>query len=121
METFIYSVRAEPSGQETFRTLKAPFGDGYTQVAKDGINTTEESWNCTARGMWQDPNLGVACGTVGQDVWQIAAFLRENASKAFIWTAPDGVTAFWRCDGFAKSREGKLMLLNFTFYRTYFP
>lgn len=120
-ETFVYPVRAEPSGQEAFRTITAPFGDGYSQSVGDGINAVESNWNCTARGQWDIPD-GVACAPLGQPVRDIAKFLRDHAGhKSFIWTAPDGTEALWRCQALSMNKEGKNMLLTWTMVRSYFP
>lgn len=118
--TFTFAVRAEPAGQTTHRTLSAPFGDGYTQKAANGINTKEDSWNLSARGQW-DPS-GVACAP-GQNVKEIADFIDDHGGwKSFNWTNPLGETSTYRCDGYSSTKEApNVVLLNFTFYRSYMP
>lgn len=118
-EIFDFAVRAEPSGQRLYRTIKAPFGDGYTQVAPDGINTNQDSWNLSARGYLVG---GTGCGSTGQDVRGIMDFLdARNGAEAFGWVAPDGLDAMWLCEGYSITKDApNIATLTFTFYRTYF-
>lgn len=120
-ETFNYQVRAEPSGQVTHRTLKADFGDGYSQAAADGINTRLDSWNLAARGLWTE--TVESCANLGQPVLQIARFIDERKGyQAFNWTPPLGVPGLYRCDGYSMTKEGQgVVTLNFTFYKVYAP
>ena len=120
-DVFNYPIRVSPAATTTHRTLKSPMGDGYSQVAPDGINTRIDSWNLGARGVWDAaPD---ACTPPGQPVRAIAQFINDHAgAEAFEWTAPDGLTAFWLCDGYSRDKDSPgLVTLSFTFYRTYFP
>lgn len=120
-DVFAWSVRAEPTGQMAQRSLKAQYGDGYRQVSRDGINTRGDTWNLAARGVWGSDTP--TCADTGQDVEAIAAFIDEHAGvESFVWTAPDGTTANWDCDGYSIAKDGgKLATLTFTFVRTYSP
>lgn len=115
-ELFAFKIRAEPAGQVVHRTLKADFGDGYSQAAGDGINTRSESWNIEARGPWLMPGC-----TAGQAVKDIAEFLDERAGwQAFEWTPPDGELGLYRCDGYTKQRNGGgIVTLSATFYQVF--
>ncbi len=121
-ETFDFPVRMEPSGQVLHRMLKAPFGDGYTQVAPDGINTRTESWNLSARGVWNVPEGG--CAPPGQPVKAIAEFIDARGAEGanFIWTSPTGTTGYWRCDGYSIAKDTPAVVtLSFTFYQDFMP
>lgn len=102
-DTFNFKIRAEPSGQSTFRTLTAQFGDGYSQAAADGINTKVQVWNIEARGPW----VAGLCA-VGQAVKPVADFLDlQQGHKSFIWTPPDAVSPITvACDGYSTHKLG---------------
>ena len=44
IETFQWSPRTNAAADATFRIRKAQFGDGYVQVAGDGINFRAQNW-----------------------------------------------------------------------------
>ena len=119
-EVFDFKVRAQPSGQTTHRTIKTPFGDGYSQALGDGINTREDTWNLSARG--QVASSG-ACAPIGQDVQAIKDFIDAHGGhRSFEWTDPNGQQGLWRCDGYATTKESPTVhLVSFTFYRVYMP
>lgn len=72
--TFIPSTRT--TGQVTFRTRVAQFGDGYAQRVGDGINTKKTSWPLEFIGTKEEIAL-------------IKAFLDDKAGNIpFLWTAP---------------------------------
>jgi phage-related protein len=120
-DVFGYPVMTGSSGQMAQRSLKAQYGDGYTQLARDGINTRSDTWNLTARGVWDDTVM--TCANTGQPVREIADFINDHAGQAsFKWVAPDGLDAQWMCDGYSISKDGRqIVTLTFTFYRTYTP
>ena len=49
-ETFTWCPQIDPVGEVQHRTLRAQFGDGYAQVAADGINARSESWPLSFTG-----------------------------------------------------------------------
>lgn len=59
------------------RILKAQFGDGYMQRARDGINTITESWSLT----WKNRSV-----TDGQKL--IDLFEDTDGIHTIIWTPP---------------------------------
>jgi phage-related protein len=73
-ETFTYRRKAGASGTIEFTILKARFGDGYSQVAQDGIKM--QRWPLSFDG--------------GIDMIQpIIDFLDRHAGwKSFYWTPP---------------------------------
>ncbi|MCY0567572.1 phage tail protein, partial [Klebsiella pneumoniae] len=44
IEIFTWSPRFNPQQTVNFRVRKAQFGDVYTQVSGDGINTRSQDW-----------------------------------------------------------------------------
>ncbi|MCP5854454.1 phage tail protein, partial [Klebsiella pneumoniae] len=46
-DTFTWCPYIEPTGSGTFRVRSAQFGNGYRQVAGDGINNEVQSWPLT--------------------------------------------------------------------------
>ena len=44
MQIFTWYPCTEPQGRIDHRTLSAKFGDGYAQIAADGIHSTTQSW-----------------------------------------------------------------------------
>lgn len=76
MQTFEWEPLVAPVGQTSFRTLKAQFGDGYSQAAADGINAQITNWPLTFTGK-------------RATILPIKAFLDAHGGwKSFLWTAP---------------------------------
>ncbi|MEC5321566.1 phage tail protein [Brenneria populi subsp. brevivirga] len=79
IETFTWPVqignRPEVEYKETVRKVK--FGEGYSQVSGDGINSEVISFPYSYRGKIE---TAIA----------IRDFLRRHRKKAFIWTPPYG-------------------------------
>lgn len=80
---FAYDTQAT-SGKRGTRKLKAQYGDGYSQSAKDGINAQNAEWNFTKTD-------AVAV------IEEIAQWLDDNP-LSFLWTPPIGPQALWECD-----------------------
>jgi len=88
-EIFTWAPLVDPTGDISFRTRSAQFGDGYKQVAADGINNEQQSWPLTFGGE-------------EEEISQIVAFLRAHkGSTAFLWTPPLGVQSLWICPSFS--------------------
>lgn len=82
-ELFHWRPLAEPEGVFTHATLNAQFGDGYAQMAGDGINNTKQSWPLMFRGR-------------AAAVTPIKAFLERHAGyRAFLWTPPFGMQGYY--------------------------
>jgi phage-related protein len=103
VDVFAFKIRAEPSGQVTYRKLTAQFGDGYSQAAADGINNRLQVWNIEARGPWLVPG----CLT-GQPVKSVADFLDATEGyTSFDWMPPDSTEAIRvGCDGYSLQKMG---------------
>ncbi|WP_434642624.1 phage tail protein [Achromobacter piechaudii] len=82
-ERFTWRSTGQPAGGTTFRRLTAQFGDGYRQVAGDGINNKVQSWPLTFSG--DRSEMGA-----------LIAFLDRHAGTAsFLWTPPLGVEGYY--------------------------
>ncbi|WP_255593399.1 phage tail protein [Achromobacter sp. ES-001] len=67
----------------TFRRLTAQFGDGYRQVAGDGINNKVQSWPLTFSGGREEMEA-------------LIRFLDRHAGIAsFLWTPPLGAEGYY--------------------------
>ena len=94
-ETFIWSPSVDPTGTSSFRTRTAQFGNGYRQVAADGINNEQQSWPLTFGGS-------------EDEVAPIVAFLRSHrGASAFVWTPPLGEESLWTCNSFGMTPHGE--------------
>ena len=87
IETFSWptQIQAGMQGEYTTTVRRAKFGDGYEQVAADGINPEAQSWPVTMSGS-------------NDEMLAVLAFVRSHVTKSFIWTAPNGETSLWRVD-----------------------
>ncbi len=86
IETFTWCPRINAQADTTFRVKKAQFGDGYAQVAGDGLNNRSDSWQLEF---------------VGEEamIEQIVAFFDRHAGhKAFIWKPPLRPKGLFRCE-----------------------
>lgn len=110
IETFGWTPDKSPSGEYTYRTRTAQFGDGYAQVVGDGINAESQSWPLTF--------TGTKAGMVA-----IRDFLRRHGgAKSFLWTPPAGDLGLYRCKTFGLSHVGgSIYTLNATFEQAFHP
>jgi phage-related protein len=76
------------SARTTTRTLRAEFGDGYSQRVADGLNSVRDVWTVAFE------NLTEAEYTSARD------FLRQQQGTAsFFWTPPgETVARRWVCE-----------------------
>lgn len=95
MEVFDFCPRINPTGQTTFRTRVAEFGDGYAQRVPDGINTRKGAWPLEFIG---DEEY----------IEPIVDFLdARGADQEFLWTPPLGTQApYVAADGYALTAMG---------------
>lgn len=110
-DTFTWGVLVGGSETLNVATLKAQFGDGYSQIASAGINSAIESWTLSHR----------------EKVWnvsEIRAFLKAHVIQSFWWTNPwgekhlyrvksDSITTTWITSDFVE--------LGFTFEQAFAP
>ncbi|BEM76406.1 hypothetical protein SME38J_05090 [Serratia marcescens] len=92
--TFDYPARVNAAGDMQFRLRKAQFGDGYTQVAGEGLNPVTRSWDLSF---------------VGNEAYIsaiISFFESLQGYRAFQWTPPNNVTGLYRCEGYKPTALG---------------
>ncbi|MFZ6726158.1 phage tail protein [Undibacterium sp. MH2W] len=109
MDTFNWQPFAgSTSLAPKYRTLNAQFGDGYSQVAADGINNVVNSAQLTFRGR-------------SADMLPILSFLNAKAGVvSFYWTPPLGVQGTYRCkDVQPKQEEGDVYSISVTFQQVF--
>ena len=53
-DTFTWCVRTGANEQISKSVYQAKFGDGYEQVAENGINSDQETWPLTCSGNLED-------------------------------------------------------------------
>lgn len=93
--------------KKTVRT--AQFGDGYAQVAEEGINST----------MIEVPLVHTGFNS---EIDQVQAFLEAHMVKAFAITPPGGVLGLYRVASDSLSRDqvsANTAILSFTIRRAY--
>lgn len=111
IETFLWRTQGVPEGSFNQRVRTAQFGDGYKQVAGDGINPETQSWPLTFQGL-------------EKEMMPILAFIRRHTTKSCQWTAPYGVVGLWRvtADSIkAVPVGGNVMSVSFTFEQSFKP
>ncbi len=110
IETFSWRPQAGPIGAIKLRTLKARFGDGYTQEAADGINANEQTW--PLEFLFKKA-----------EIQSIKAFLDAHAGyRAFLWTPPFGGPAQFRAGEYTLTDlTAGLWQLSVTFTQTHKP
>lgn len=116
MERFEYDVHYSLDASVERRTLRADFGDGYSQEAGDGINARKEAWRISAVGHWTN-------GT-GMPVKAISEFIdRHGGYKAFEWETPMGHIKLFKCRaGYSLRHEGaNVFELTATFEEVHHP
>lgn len=106
-----YRWRCEPAGAATYKkTVRtAQFGDGYEQVAEQGINSTMIEIPLTHTGLNAEIN-------------QVQAFLQAHMIKAFEITPPGDVLGLYRVVADSLQRQqlsANAAVLTFTIRRAY--
>lgn len=76
-------TQESPVGEFKHRIKEVEFGDGYKQVAGDGINTESQSWSFVYTGH-------------KSEVMPIFSFIRSHTAKSFIWVPPFGDKGLYR-------------------------
>jgi phage-related protein len=110
IETFSWSPRVNPTQTVNFRVKKAQFGDGYDQVAGDGINPRSQEWELNFVG----PEAYIR---------EIKQFLdRHGGIHSFQWTPPLEDVGLYRCEQYKPSPlGGKNYSLSATFTQAFAP
>lgn len=78
-------IQNSPAGEFAYNVRKVQFGDGYSQVAANGINPVSQKWPFTYTGH-------------KDEVMPILNFIRQHTAKSFIWTPPFGQKGLYRVD-----------------------
>lgn len=109
-DTFTWKADATLSGGGEFITVRAQFGDGYSQEAPLGINNDRQKWSVVVNGY--EPQLA-----------PILAFIREKAGgESFFWKPPLGVIGYYRCKRYTPANQGaNLFTLTMEFEQVYAP
>lgn len=108
---FTWQADGQATGEVTLRVLASQFGDGYQQVAKDGINNKVQNWPL------------VFTGTADR-IREIAAFLdARGGAEAFTWTPPLAtVPGLYRAAKYSPQHlGGDTYRLSVTFMETFAP
>ncbi|WP_122663498.1 phage tail protein [Pseudomonas viridiflava] len=109
-DTFTWRPDKEPTGTTSFRNKSARFGDGYEQVAKDGINNKTQSWPLTFTGDKARAK-------------EIEAFLDKQAgAAAFKWTEPMCEELLFRCKTYQlRNVSASVWTVSATFEQAFHP
>ena len=109
-ETFTWCPQIDPVGEVQHRTLRAQFGDGYAQVAADGINARSESWPLSFTGRLTT-------------IAPLREFLdRHGGWRAFLWTPPAGQSSQFRASAYQlRAHGGGIYTLTVTFTEAHKP
>lgn len=107
---FQWCPAPDPTGDIKLRILRAQFGDGYSQRARDGINTVVETWSLMFVGK-------------AAKVQAIDAFLRERGGdRSFHWTPPLGALGLYTCEQFQMRPQSlKIATLTASFVQSFRP
>lgn len=107
-----YAPSVGASQTKTFRVLRSSFGNGYEQVAVDGINSQRQEWSIA----WQNIDIDTTLS-------DIKTFLdARGANEAFYWTPPGGTQIAVRMvDGYTETYDVTLNVasLSTTFKEVY--
>jgi len=76
------NVALETSVRRGVRAQRVQFGDGYSQILTDGINSQSEVWECSTGPL----DL--------EDAYGIESYLYRQAGRAFRWTPTDATKTF---------------------------
>lgn len=110
-DTFTWATQVSPTATDTINLYTAQFGDGYEQVAVNGINNVAEEWELTWTGK-------------KKDVAAIRRFLHSHAHQSFWWSNPWGEKKLYRVkpDSIKPTFiSGKIVSLGFSFKQAFAP
>lgn len=109
--TFTWPPLRAAAGESTFRVRAAQFGDGYRQLAADGINNRTQSWQLSFAG--KEARIA-----------PIKAFLdARKGAERFHWTPPlEQAPRLFTAGGYSVQAQGKgLYTLSVTFTEAFQP
>jgi phage-related protein len=94
IETFTWNTEAQADGDVAFAQRSTQFGDGYKQIAGEGLNNESQTWP-------------ISTVQLKAEALKVAAFLRRHKDgKAFLWTPPLGELGLYTCAGFKPINAG---------------
>lgn len=111
INTFTWRTQGTPEGSFLHRVRVAQFGDGYRQVAGDGINPERQSWPLTFQG-------------TEKDILPLLTFIRQHTIKACLWTPPYGVLGLYRVAADSIKLTplgGNILSISFNFEQAFQP
>ncbi|WP_342221953.1 phage tail protein [Candidatus Fukatsuia endosymbiont of Tuberolachnus salignus] len=111
IDTFTWRTQGTPEGSFLHRVRVAQFGDGYKQVAGDGINPESQSWPLTFQG-------------TEKNMLPLLTFIRQHCTQSCLWTPPYGVLGLYRvaADSIRVTPlGGNTLSISFTFEQTFQP
>lgn len=111
IETFTWRTQGQPEGSFNQRVRVAKFGDGYEQVAADGINSEQQSWPLSFSGL-------------EKEMVPLLSFMRRHVIKSFVWSPPYGKQGLYRVvsDSIrATPVGGQVMTVSATFQQSFAP
>lgn len=109
--TWLTQIQAGMEGEFSYTTRSALFGDGYEQIAGEGINSEKQSWPITLTG--KKTEMLVALN-----------FCRSHITKSFLWTSPIGESGLYRVEADsvkAQPLSSKVLTISATFKQAYSP
>ncbi|MDR4898404.1 phage tail protein [Yersinia kristensenii] len=110
IETFKWCPRLNAEADVKHRVRTAQFGDGYSQVSGDGINSKTQQWTLSFTG--NEAHIA-----------EIMTFLDRMAGmKSFYWKPPLYPTSLFRCAEYKQLALGAgKYTLNATFTQAFKP
>jgi phage-related protein len=94
MATFTWLPSTGTSDDKKLRVIKAQFGDGYAQRARDGLNTSLAKWTVEFNNRT----------TAEADA--IEAFLEaQYGTTPFDWAPPNGTSHKFICDNWKRTEH----------------
>lgn len=113
-ETFIWQVYSQqPQVDYAYAESTARFGDGYEQVAPEGINNERQTWSVELWGHLQTDDMAA-----------VRAFLRlrKTRGESFFWTPPNEAQARFHCTKLSATDETEgYIRISCTFEQTFQP
>lgn len=109
IDTFTWAVRLNGSEKLAASTIQAKFGDGYSQVAENGINSVAETWDLNVNG-----DLSKMA--------EVRAFLKGHVAPSFWWVNPWGEKKLYRVKSDSinpKFINGDWVEISFTFEQAF--
>lgn len=113
IDTFTWptQIQGGMQGELSYTARTAAFGDGYEQIAGDGIHPETQSWPITMTGR-------------RAEMLKALAFMRGHFIRSFIWTSPIGEVGLYRVvtDSVkATPLSSNVLTINATFKQAYAP